>query len=100
MADGLDYSAKLLISYCLAEAAESNVDKSKEWVKLASEIDDDGVPEFVVRFVSAASDVMKEQDPNEDLRVLLKDRIKRLERFMEIAEKLINKLEGRLRPLI
>jgi hypothetical protein len=35
IAKGLDYSARVLIRYCLACAAESALDKSKEWVALA-----------------------------------------------------------------
>ena len=38
MVSGLDYSAKILIGYCLAEAARVAVDKSKEWVKLAGAV--------------------------------------------------------------
>ncbi len=97
MADGLDYSAKILIGFCLAEAAGAALEKSKEWVKLASEIDADGVPEIVFRFVSADSDETEEQeDPNDEIRLLLKDRIKRLHGFVKMAELLANTLEDRL----
>lgn len=93
LADELDYSAKVLIGYCLAEAAEAALDKSKEWVTLATEIEDDGVPEIVVRIVSAAADVINESEVNEASRSLLKDRIQRLHAFLEMAESLVNTLE-------
>lgn len=99
LVDGLDYSAKALIGHCLAEAAGAALDKSKEWVKLATEIDDHGVPEIVVRFVSTAADLNNEPDPNEEIRSLIEDRIKRLRGFLEIAESLANTLEARLQTL-
>jgi len=34
---GIDYSAKLLIGYCLAQASSVALDKSADWVKLAEE---------------------------------------------------------------
>ncbi|WBK01229.1 AVAST type 3 anti-phage proein Avs3b [Methylocystis parvus] len=99
LADGLDYSAKVLIGYCLAEAAGAALNKSKEWVKLATAIDGDGAPEIVIRFVSTAADVNKEPDPNEGIRSLLNDKVKRLRGFLGIAESLANTLEERLEAL-
>lgn len=99
LADGLDYSAKVLIGYCLAEAADTALDKSKEWVKLAAEIDDDGVPEIVIRFTSKARDDNEEPDLNEGVRSILVDRINRLRGFLKIAESLADTLEERLHAL-
>ncbi len=99
LVDGLDYSAKILIGYCLAEAADAALDKSKEWVTLAAAIDGNGVPEIVVRFISRAADANKAPDPNEEIRSLLKDRIKRLRGFLGTAESLANTLEERLLAL-
>jgi len=36
-ADSLDYSARILIRYCLARAAQGAADISREWVFLANE---------------------------------------------------------------
>ncbi len=99
LVEGLDYSAKVLIGYCLVEAADAALDKSKEWVKLAAGINSDGVPEFVIRFISTAANVNKERDANEGTRSLLSDRIKRLREFMEISESLTKSLEARLQAL-
>jgi hypothetical protein len=98
LVDGLDHSAKILIHYCLAEAAEAALDKSSEWVKLATAIDADGVPEIVIRVLSSTADMMKKPDPDEAMRSLLKDRIQRLHGFMEMAESLATTLEERLQP--
>ncbi len=99
LVDGLDHSARILIGYCLAEAAEAALDKSKEWVKLATEIDANGAPEIVIRVISSTADMMKKPDPNEAMRSLLKDRIQRLHGFLEMAESLVITLDERLQAL-
>ena len=97
--DGLDYTAKILIGYCLTEAADAAVDKSKEWVDLAAAIDEQTAPEIIIRYVSATAEVNKKQDPNQEVRALLIDRIKRLRGFLRISESLANALEERLQAL-
>src|SRR6266404_1593822 len=46
IAKGLDYSARVLIRYCVACAAESALDKSEEWVALAEAAGVDQEVEF------------------------------------------------------
>lgn len=100
MVIGLDYSAKILISYCLAEAAREATDKSKEWVKLAEAAgEEDGVPEIVVRFVSTSADLHKEPDIRWELRRQIQDRLKRLEGFTRLAETFAGHLKARLGEL-
>ena len=99
LVDRLDYSAKVLIGYCLTEAADAALDKSKEWVKLAAAIDDHSVPEIVFRYVSTTADVNKEPDPNKKIRSLLDDRLKRLRGFLRVSESLADTLEKRLQAL-
>jgi hypothetical protein len=97
MVSGLDYSAKILIGYCLAEAAHAAADKSKEWVKLAEAAGaEDGVPEIVIRFVSGNANVGKEPDPNAEVRRQLQNRIGRLEGFTKLAEAVLRDLKTRL----
>ncbi|MFG1432688.1 AVAST type 3 anti-phage protein Avs3b [Xanthobacter sp. V2C-4] len=85
--DGLDYSAKILIGHCLAEAARTAVDRSKEWVKLAEAAETDcGVSEIVVRFVSSTADLDQEPDLVAERRRLKEDRLARLESFVKLAE--------------
>jgi hypothetical protein len=97
VAGDLDYSAKILIGYCLAEAANAALDKSKEWVKLAEAAGaDDGMSEIVVRFVSREADLGREPNPTDVVRVQLQDRIKRLEGFTNLAETVLRDLKTRL----
>ena len=98
LVEGLDYSARALIGYCLAEAAETALDKSKAWVQHAMALDD-GAPERVIRFVSTAYDVNKAPDPNKEIRLLLQDRINRLRSFLHIADSVASTFEDRLEAL-
>ena len=87
MVDGLDYSAKILIGHCFAEAARASLDRSQEWVKLAKVAGaDSGVAEIVVRFVSSAADTNQEPDLAAERRRLGEDRLARLEGFLKVAE--------------
>lgn len=100
MVEGLDYSAKVLIGYCLAEAADAAQDKTREWVKLAEAADvEDGVPEIVIRFVSTAADLKKEPDAIRELRNRLEGRLKRLEGFAKLAGTVADDLRTQLEKL-
>jgi len=97
---GLDYSAKILIGYCLAEAARAAIDKSEEWVKLAESAEtEDSAPELVVRFLSRNANLGSEPDPNAKVRQQLHDRIRRLEGFIKLAEVVAVDLTTRLQAL-
>lgn len=96
LAEGLDYTAKILIGYCLIEAAGAALDKSKEWVKLAEAIDDDGASEFVIRIMSKASDLHRAPDPDSEQRKLLSERIRRLRSFTRSAASVADSLDQRL----
>ncbi|MEE9904211.1 MAG: hypothetical protein K4305_02095 [Chlorobium sp.] len=100
MVDGLDYSAKVLIGYCLSEAARSAIDKSLEWVKLADAAEaEHGVPKIVIRFVSSNTDFGKDLDPDADIRQRLEERIERLEGFIKLAETVASELKVQLESL-
>ena len=100
MVDGLDYTAKILIGHCLAEAATGALDKSKEWVKLAEAANaDHDVPEVVIQFISSAAFEKKQLDPDALHRELLADRLRRLQGFMKIAETVVNILIERVEAL-
>lgn len=100
MASDLDYSARILIGYCLAEAARAAVDKSREWVKAAEAAGaGDGVLEIVIRFVSTTADLGKEPDVHAEKRRQLQDRLTRLQGFTKLAEILASDLRTRLEAL-
>lgn len=100
LASSIDHISKVLIDYCLTLAADSALDKSKEWVELAKDAGIDDSFEFVViRFIKNQSDLMKEADPNVHQRRVLKDRLKKLEAFISVASILANDINSRLDSL-
>lgn len=100
MVRGLDYSAKILIGYCLGEAARAAVDKSEEWVKLAEAAGaEDGSAEIVLRFISSNADLGNKPDPNVEIRRQLQNRIERLEDFARLAEAVAGDLRAQLKTL-
>jgi len=100
MVDGLDYSAKVLIGYCLSQAARATEGKSMEWFKLADAAEvEQGVPEIVIRFISSNTDFGKDLDSNADVRQRLEDRVQRLEGFIKLADSVVSDLKVQLESL-
>jgi len=87
--DGLDYSAKILIRYCLTQVAQNTFDKSKDWVALADAVGfEENIDLTVIRFITDESDLLKTSEPKNRARELLEDRIARLDGFKEMASAL------------
>ena len=87
LADGLDYSAKILIRYCLAQAAQVAIDRSKEWVALAKEVGQENGGDFsVIRIIINESNLLKESEPDDSARKMLEERIGRLKAFSNMAD--------------
>lgn len=100
LARGLDYSAKLLIRYCLSQAADLATDKSKEWVKLAEAAGaNSGISEIFIRFISTVEDLDDEGELNKGLRKDLEDRLQRLQGFRTLTEGLAEHLQAELDKL-
>lgn len=100
LADGLDYSAKLPIGYCLTQAANSAVNESWEWVKLAKATDANSDPfEIVIRFISDKPSDQKRAGANLEVRRQMEDRAKRLQSFVKLAENLAQEFENQLAAL-
>ncbi len=98
--DDLDYSAKVLIGFCLSEAAKAAVDKSKEWVKLAEAAETElSASEITINFVLNNADLGKDPDSNTEAREQLQDRIKRMGGFIELAKTVVHDLKMRLKDL-
>jgi len=98
LVDGLDYSAKVLIRYCLVQAAQAALDKSKEWVALVEAAGiDEGAELPVVRFVTSESDLLKATELGNADQNRLKDQIKRLDGFKKMAAGLATDLRKRLK---
>ncbi|QDV25964.1 hypothetical protein Q31a_43340 [Aureliella helgolandensis] len=97
LADGLDYSAKLLIGHCLTQAASLATDKSKEWVKDAMNAGrDDGPSEIVIKLVAPEDEFSTEPSLNQRVREQLEGRISRLKAFVNKAGALVEALELQL----
>ena len=100
LADSLDYSAKLLIGYCLTRAADEAVDKSKEWVALAEKADADvGLEHTVVRFISNAKDQLDSTELNDFARKQIEERLRKLTAFKKMAAALASDLRKQLKQL-
>ncbi len=99
LAEGMDYMAKELIGFCLAEAAATALDRSKEWMKRADGIGDEGSYEITIRFLSRIEESNKPPDPHAEQRKMLADRIKRMQAFMGLAESVVTTLAKRLEEL-
>ena len=98
LADGLDYSAKILIRYCLTQAAQTALDRSKDWVVLAENAGlEEGIDLPVIRIITDESDLTKASEPDDRARKLLEDRINRLDEFKKMADALASDLRRQLK---
>lgn len=95
--DGLDYSAKILIRYCLTQAAQNALNKSLEWVSLAEAASADESAEFpLVHMIIEEDSILKASDPAEKERKHIEDRIERLESFAKMAMTVAKELKQKL----
>lgn len=100
MADGLDYSAKILIRYCLAQAVQTTLDKSKHWVELAENAGfEEGIDLPVIRIITYERDLTQTSEPDDRARKLLEDRIGRLDALKKMAEALLSDLRRQLKKV-
>ncbi len=97
IANGLDYSAKVLIGFCLTQVAQTTIGKSQGWVALAKAAGlEDGIELPVIRFVTDQNDLNTAIEPDAKARKLLEDRIERLDGFKKMAEGLSTQLRRQL----
>ena len=89
MAFELDYTARMLIRYCLAIAAQDTVDKSRDWVALAEAITkEDDIDIRVVRFITNDVDDLNTEKPDDSKKRKIEDLLKRLEVFTDLSNML------------
>lgn len=89
--DGLDYSAKILIRYCLTQAAQTAFNKSVEWVALAEAAGaDESAEVLLVNMILEENDLLKASDPGERETKRIEDRIDRLEEFAKMAMEVVS----------
>ena len=99
LANGVDYSARILIRHCLVCAAENVVDKSKEWITLAKTLDEEEPDLKVIYTIRDENELVNSLTPDESERRQLEDRIQRLDRFLEIVGALSSDLRERVERL-
>jgi hypothetical protein len=86
LVEGFDHSARILIRYCLSQAAKNAVDKTREWVNLVASADLDEMDVPIIRVIICEGDLVETAE--ESSRKVLKDRLERLEAFTTMAEAL------------
>ena len=93
LAMGLDYSARVLISFALRSAAQSSISDAEAWVELAREAGaDEGYESPVVRFIR--DNDLSGEKPDETEK--WEERLSRLEGFAELSSSLANELREEL----
>lgn len=89
LASGIDNAARILISYCIVEAARKSLDKSKEWVTLADAVGKgDDFDLNVVKKVIKDTDTLAPETKKELAPEKLKDMIGKLNAFTSLANSL------------
>ena len=89
MASELDYTARMLIRYCLAIAAQDAVDKSRDWVKLAEAVTkEDDIDIRIMRLITDDVDDLNTEEPDDPKKRKIEDLLKRLEAFTDFSNEL------------
>ncbi len=89
MASELDYTARMLIRYCLAMVAQDAVDKSRDWVKLAEEVTkENDIDIRIMRLVTDDVDDLNTEEPDDPKKRKIEDLLKRLEAFTDFSNEL------------
>lgn len=98
LVDSLDYSARILIRYCLTQAAQTALDKSKAWVALAEKAGlEDDIDFPVIRLIDYETNLRKDGKPEDSMQKEIEDRIKRLDAFIKTASSLVSDLRRRVK---
>ena len=96
-ASGIDDTARVLIRYCLAIAAQEAVDKSREWIALAEAISEEKNFDIrIVRSITDDADALDSENPDDSERAKIEDMLKRLEAFADFSHILASHLRGQL----
>lgn len=97
-ASELDYTARTLIRYCLANAAQEAVDKSRDWVALAESA---GVHKEIdltaIRAIVEDGEALMQGNPDSKTRTRMEDLLQRLEAFTAVSSALSLDLRVKLK---
>ena len=93
LADGLDYSAKVLIRHFLTQATQSTINKSADWVSIAKAAGaDTGAEGILIPVLLDENSMLKGSDAGEEAKKRIEDRIKRLEAFAKLAMEVVSRI--------
>jgi hypothetical protein len=96
----IDRGAKLVVDFCLGQAAHKALDASKEWVRLADEAGaNEGFDISIIRVIAARADLLKEPNPAAIRRRILTDRKQKLEVLQAHAADLLININAQLDEL-
>lgn len=100
MAKTVDRASKVIVNFCISEAAQRALDTSKEWVQLASKAEaDEGFDITLIRIIADRSDLMKAPNPATNRRRILNDRKQKLEALLVGASDLLESIDLQLGEL-
>ena len=95
LAIGIDYTARLLIQFALRSAAYRAASQAESWVELALQAGVDEGPEGVIVNFILGDDDADEESEDEQI-AALRDKLSRLEQFVELAASLAKDLRAQL----
>lgn len=97
---GLDYSARLLISMCLKNAADLATEQCSDWIKFSESILDEELPLInVVRLLSKNKESDQKREAVESEIKILEDRRERLCGMIKASELLTSEIDARIKKL-
>ena len=100
LVDELDYTVKILIRYCLTQAAQTTLDRAKEWVALAEAAGLDDDLEFpIIDTITEENNLLKTGEPDDKEQTKLKERIKRLDSFKKMSDAVASDLRRQLKKV-
>ena len=96
-ASAIDYAAKALIRYCLANAVQDAVDKSRDWIALAETIAKDEETDIrAIRAIVEGAEFLKAENPNDEARARMEELVDKLEAFTAASFELSSHLRAQL----
>lgn len=100
MAKTVDRASKVIVNFCIAEAAQRALDSSKEWVQLASKAEaDEGFDITLIRIIADRNDLIKAPNPATKRRRILNDRKQKLEALLVGASEVLESIDAQLGDL-
>ncbi len=99
LAQGIDYSARLLIRRCLKKAADEIAQEHSEWLDLAKSLDTDIPITGVIRYIESTDQQHGDEvEKNRQIETLI-DRRDRLEAFILLSQNLAQSIDQEIADL-